>query len=48
VAHELRADGHGDGQAASIEGRNDFGTSGYRAPPAARHGRHHAIDSHAE
>jgi hypothetical protein len=48
MAPELRADGLGDGQAASVEGRNDLGTSGYRALPAARHGRHHAIDSHPD
>jgi Raf kinase inhibitor-like YbhB/YbcL family protein len=42
----------GEGQAAPIEGRNDFGTSGYRGPcPPPGHGRHryffklYALDS---
>ena len=42
----------GEGQAAPVEGRNDFGTSGYRGPcPPPGHGRHrysfrlYALDS---
>jgi Raf kinase inhibitor-like YbhB/YbcL family protein len=32
----------GEGEAAPVEGRNDFGTSGYRGPcPPPGHGRHH-------
>jgi len=31
----------GEGEAAPVEGRNDFGTSGYRGPcPPPGHGRH--------
>jgi Raf kinase inhibitor-like YbhB/YbcL family protein len=31
----------GEGEAAAVEGRNDFGTSGYRGPcPPPGHGRH--------
>jgi Raf kinase inhibitor-like YbhB/YbcL family protein len=44
--------GLGEGEAAPVEGRNDFGTSGYRGPcPPPGHGRHrysfrlHALDS---
>jgi len=34
-------DGLGQGEAAPREGRNDFGTTGYRGPcPPPRHGRH--------
>jgi Raf kinase inhibitor-like YbhB/YbcL family protein len=33
--------GLGEGEAAPVEGRNDFGTSGYRGPcPPPGHGRH--------
>jgi Raf kinase inhibitor-like YbhB/YbcL family protein len=46
------AEGLGEGQAAPVEGRNDFGTSGYRGPcPPPGHGRHrysfrlYALDS---
>jgi Raf kinase inhibitor-like YbhB/YbcL family protein len=46
------AEGLGEGEAAAVEGRNDFGTSGYRGPcPPPGHGRHrysfrlYAIDS---
>jgi len=36
-----RADGLGEGEAAPSEGRNDFGTSGYRGPcPPPGHGPH--------
>jgi Raf kinase inhibitor-like YbhB/YbcL family protein len=42
----------GEGEAAPVEGRNDFGTSGYRGPcPPPGHGRHrysfrlYALDS---
>jgi hypothetical protein len=35
------AEGLGEGEAAPVEGRNDFGTSGYRGPcPLPGHGRH--------
>ncbi len=35
------ADGLGEGEAAPSEGRNDFGTSGYRGPcPPPGHGSH--------
>ena len=35
------ADGLGEGEAAPSEGRNDFGTLGYRGPcPPPGHGRH--------
>jgi Raf kinase inhibitor-like YbhB/YbcL family protein len=35
------AQGLGEGEAAPVEGRNDFGTSGYRGPcPPPGHGRH--------
>jgi Raf kinase inhibitor-like YbhB/YbcL family protein len=44
--------GLGEGEAAPLEGRNDFGTSGYRGPcPPPGHGRHrysfrlYALDS---
>jgi Raf kinase inhibitor-like YbhB/YbcL family protein len=46
------AQGLGEGEAAPVEGRNDFGTSGYRGPcPPPGHGRHrysfrlYALDS---
>jgi len=46
------AAGLGEGEAAPVEGRNDFGTSGYRGPcPPPGHGRHrysfrlYALDS---
>jgi Raf kinase inhibitor-like YbhB/YbcL family protein len=46
------AEGLGEGEAAPVEGRNDFGTSGYRGPcPPPGHGRHrysfrlYALDS---
>jgi len=46
------AEGLGDGEAASVEGRNDFDTSGYRGPcPPQGRGRHrysfrlYALDS---
>jgi Raf kinase inhibitor-like YbhB/YbcL family protein len=46
------AEGLGEGEAAPVEGRNDFGTSGYRGPcPPPGHGHHrylfrlHALDS---
>jgi Raf kinase inhibitor-like YbhB/YbcL family protein len=46
------AEGLGDGEAAPVEGRNDFDTSGYRGPcPPPGHGRHrysfrlYALDS---
>jgi Raf kinase inhibitor-like YbhB/YbcL family protein len=46
------AEGLGEREAAPVEGRNDFGTSGYRGPcPPPRHGRHrysfrlYALDS---
>jgi len=46
------AEGLGVGEAAPVEGRNDFGTSGYRGPcPPPGHGRHrysfrlYALDS---
>jgi Raf kinase inhibitor-like YbhB/YbcL family protein len=36
-----RAGGLREGEAAAVEGRNDFGTSGYRGPcPPPGHGRH--------
>jgi Raf kinase inhibitor-like YbhB/YbcL family protein len=36
-----RTDGLGEGEKAPSEGRNDFGTTGYRGPcPPLRHGRH--------
>ena len=39
---EPGAGGLGEGEAAPSEGRNDFGTSGYRGPcPPPGHGRHH-------
>jgi Raf kinase inhibitor-like YbhB/YbcL family protein len=35
------AHGFGEGESAPVEGRNDFGTSGYRGPcPPPGHGRH--------
>jgi Raf kinase inhibitor-like YbhB/YbcL family protein len=35
------AEGLGEGEPAPVEGRNDFGTSGYRGPcPPPGHGRH--------
>lgn len=44
--------GLGEGEAAPVEGRNDFGTTGYRGPcPPPGHGRHrysfrlYALDS---
>jgi Raf kinase inhibitor-like YbhB/YbcL family protein len=38
------AEGLGEGEAAPREGRNDFGTSGYRGPcPPPGHGRHHYV-----
>ena len=38
------AGGLGEGEAASREGRNDFGTSGYRGPcPPPGHGRHRYV-----
>jgi Raf kinase inhibitor-like YbhB/YbcL family protein len=47
-----RAERLGEGEAAPVEGRNDFGTSGYRGPcPPPGHGRHrysfrlYALDS---
>ena len=46
------AEGLGEGEAAPVEGRNDFGTSGYRGPcPPPGHGPHryffrlYALDS---
>jgi Raf kinase inhibitor-like YbhB/YbcL family protein len=46
------AQGLGEGDAAPVEGRNDFGTGGYRGPcPPPGHGRHrysfrlYALDS---
>jgi Raf kinase inhibitor-like YbhB/YbcL family protein len=46
------AEGLGEGEAAPVEGTNDFGTSGYRGPcPPPGHGRHrysfrlYALDS---
>jgi Raf kinase inhibitor-like YbhB/YbcL family protein len=46
------AEGLGEGEAALVEGRNDFGTNGYRGPcPPPGHGRHrysfrlYALDS---
>jgi Raf kinase inhibitor-like YbhB/YbcL family protein len=46
------ATGLGEGEAAAVEGRNDFGTNGYRGPcPPPGHGRHrysfrlYALDS---
>jgi Raf kinase inhibitor-like YbhB/YbcL family protein len=46
------AEGLGEGEAAPVEGRNDFGTAGYRGPcPPPGHGRHrysfrlYALDS---
>jgi Raf kinase inhibitor-like YbhB/YbcL family protein len=46
------AQGLGEGEAAPVQGRNDFGTSGYRGPcPPPGHGRHrysfrlYALDS---
>jgi Raf kinase inhibitor-like YbhB/YbcL family protein len=46
------AEGLGEGEAAPVEGQNDFGTSGYRGPcPPPGHGRHryffrlYALDS---
>jgi Raf kinase inhibitor-like YbhB/YbcL family protein len=46
------AQGLGEGESAPIEGRNDFGTSGYRGPcPPPGHGQHryffrlYALDS---
>jgi Raf kinase inhibitor-like YbhB/YbcL family protein len=46
------AQGLGEGEGAPVEGRNDFGTSGYRGPcPPPGHGRHrysfrlYALDS---
>ena len=46
------AQGLGEGEAAPVEGQNDFGTSGYRGPcPPPGHGRHryffrlYALDS---
>jgi Raf kinase inhibitor-like YbhB/YbcL family protein len=47
-----RAGGLGEGEAAPLEGRNDFGAVGYRGPcPPPGHGRHryffrlHALDA---
>jgi Raf kinase inhibitor-like YbhB/YbcL family protein len=49
------AEGLGEGEPAPVEGRNDFGTSGYRGPcPPPGHGRHrysfrlYALDSESE
>jgi Raf kinase inhibitor-like YbhB/YbcL family protein len=49
------AEGLGEGEAAPIEGRNDFGTSGYRGPcPPPGHGPHryffrlYALDAEPE
>ncbi len=49
------AGGLGEGEAAPSEGRNDFGTAGYRGPcPPRGHGRHryvfrlYALDSELE
>jgi Raf kinase inhibitor-like YbhB/YbcL family protein len=49
------AGGLGDGEAAPVEGRNDFGTNGYRGPcPPPGHGPHrysfrlYALDSDAD
>jgi Raf kinase inhibitor-like YbhB/YbcL family protein len=40
-ALDADAGGLGEGEAAPVEGRNDFGTSGYRGPcPPHGHGRH--------
>jgi Raf kinase inhibitor-like YbhB/YbcL family protein len=51
-ALDAGAEGLGEGEAAPVEGRNDFGTSGYRGPcPPPGHGRHrysfrlYALDS---
>jgi Raf kinase inhibitor-like YbhB/YbcL family protein len=38
------AEGLGEGEPAPLEGRNDFGTSGYRGPcPPPGHGRHRYV-----
>jgi Raf kinase inhibitor-like YbhB/YbcL family protein len=51
-ALDSRAEGLGEGEAAPVEGRNDFGTTGYRGPcPPPGHARHrysfrlYALDS---
>jgi Raf kinase inhibitor-like YbhB/YbcL family protein len=54
-AIEPESAGIGEGQAAPVEGRNDFGTIGYRGPcPPPGHGPHryffrlHALDANVE
>jgi phosphatidylethanolamine-binding protein (PEBP) family uncharacterized protein len=41
LGHPPDPDGFAEGEAAPLEGRNDFGTVGFRGPcPPRRHGRH--------